>query len=175
MKKFVIIGPESTGKTSLTKQLAEHYQCPMVEEFARSYIDQLDRSYEKDDLLQIARGQVKLEDYYQDWDDPYLFCDTDLRVIKVWSLFKYQDVHPWILHQIATRRYHGYLLTAMDLPWEPDPQREHPQHRQQLFDIYQTEIASTGLPFTVISGTGQERFDQAVDFIDKSAILHSKP
>ena len=174
MKKFVVIGPESTGKTVLTKQLAEHYRCPMVEEFARSYIDQLDRPYEKDDLLQIARGQVNLEDHYHEFDDPYLFCDTDLRVIKVWSQFKYQDVHPWILHQIATRRYHGYLLTAIDLPWKPDPQREHPQQRQQLFDIYQTEIASSGLPFAIISGIGQERFDQAVAFIDKSAILYSK-
>ena len=165
MKKIVIIGPESTGKTSLTRQLAAHFQCPMVEEYARSYIDQLDRPYNKDDLFEIARGQIRLEDSFEQHNAPYLFCDTDLRVIKIWSNFKYQDVHPWIMYQIGNRQYHAYLLTDIDLPWQPDPQREHPDQRRQLFEIYQTEIESSGVPFSIISGSGPQRFENAVKFI----------
>ena len=165
MKKIVIIGPESTGKSSLTKKLAEHYHCPMVEEYARSYIDQLNRPYHKEDLLEIARGQVAAEEMFKDAEAPFLFCDTDLRVIKIWSNIKYQDVHPWINYQITHRQYHAYLLMDIDLPWQPDPQREHPDKRQKLFEMYQDEITSSGVPFIIISGTGSQRFQSAVNFI----------
>ena len=77
MKKIVIIGPESTGKTTITQQLAAHFQCPMVEEYARWYIDQLDRPYYQQDLLEIARGQLINEDSFSESSSPYLFCDTD--------------------------------------------------------------------------------------------------
>jgi nicotinamide riboside kinase len=165
MKKIVVIGPESTGKSSLTEQLANQFDCPMVEEYARSYIDQLNRPYEKEDLLEIARGQIHNEDRFQNMQAPFLFCDTDLRVIKIWSQVKYQDVHPWILYQIGQRKYHGYLLTDIDLPWEPDPQREHPRYRKQLFKMYQEELEMSGIPFTIISGSGDQRLQQSVKFI----------
>ncbi len=165
MKKIVIIGPESTGKSSLTKRLSHHFECPMVEEYARTYLEQLDRPYGKDDLLEIARGQLSNEDRFADTNKPFLFCDTDLRVIKIWSRFKYQDVHPWILHQIKQRHYHGYLLTDIDLPWQPDPLREHPDKRQQLFDIYWQEIAGSGVPFALVSGEDPQRFRTAANFV----------
>jgi len=165
MKKIVIIGPESTGKTTLTKQLAAHYDCPMVEEYARAYIDRLNRPYCEQDLLEIARGQVKSEDRFREVEAPYLFCDTDLRVIKIWSSLKYQQVHPWILDQIARRQYDAYLLTDIDLPWQPDPQREHPLDRLRLFEIYRAELASSGVLFTIISGTGSQRLEKAVNSV----------
>ncbi len=165
MKKIVIIGPESTGKTALTKQLAEHFHCPMVAEYARSYIDQLDRPYTQDDLLTIAKGQLSLEDEFQYMDAPFLFCDTDLRVIKIWSMIKYREVHPWILEQIEKRTYHTYLLTDIDLPWAPDSQREHPQYREQLFAMYQAELESSEVPFILISGIGLPRYEKAVKFV----------
>ena len=166
MRKIVIIGPESTGKSSLTKQLSRHFECPMVEEYARAYLEQLHRPYQKDDLLEIARGQLKHEDEFQGSDRPFLFCDTDLRVIKIWSQFKYQEVHPWILHQIGQRHYHGYLLTNIDLPWQPDPLREHPDERQQLFDLYLREVQGSGVPFNIISGSSQQRFETAANFVN---------
>ena len=165
LKKIVVIGPESTGKSTLTEQLALHFQCPMVEEFARTYINRLTRPYRKEDLLTIARGQLEWEDKYRENLKPYLFCDTDLRVIKIWSQFKYQDVHPWIDYKIVQREYHAYLLTDIDFPWEADPQREHPAHREQLFDIYRKEVESSGLPWTTISGAKEERLSHAIDFI----------
>lgn len=165
MKKIVITGPESTGKTTLTEKLSVHFQCPMVEEYARQYLEQLDRTYRQADLLEIAKGQIKMEDHYQDTNVPFLFCDTDLRVIKIWSDFKYKNVHPWILDQIMERVYHGYLLTDIDHPWVPDPLREHPESRQQLFNLYHEEIKSSGVPFTIISGAENQRFHKALKFV----------
>ncbi|GJM28086.1 MAG: hypothetical protein DHS20C17_07210 [Cyclobacteriaceae bacterium] len=163
MKKIVVIGPESTGKTTLTKQLADYFGCPLVEEYARFYLSQLDRPYNQEDLLKIAQGQLASEDTRQEPGKPYLFCDTDLRVIKIWSSFKFNQVHPWILAQIEKRKYHAYLLMDIDILWVPDPQREHPESRQQLFNIYQKEIESSGVPYALISGEKQQRFRQALE------------
>ena len=84
-------------------QLAQHFDCPSVKEYAREYIDQLDRPYLEDDLLAIARGQLALEDRQSRATAPYLFCDTDLRVINIWSIIKYGRTHPWITEQIQQR------------------------------------------------------------------------
>ena len=165
MKKIVIIGPESTGKSTLTQQLAQHFNCPTVKEYAREYIDRLDRPYTKDDLLVIARGQLALEDDLMHSTAPYLFCDTDLRVINIWSIVKYGDTDPWITHQINKREYHGYLLMNVDLPWEEDIQREHEHQLDELFDRYHEDLKNSGVPFSIISGQGEERKQNAIDFV----------
>ena len=166
MKKIVLIGPESTGKTTLARKLSTHFRSPMVDEYARTYIAQLERPYSQQDLLEIARGQIKREASFDHATHSYLFCDTDLRVIKIWSQYKYNTVHPWILNQIDQRECLAYLLTDIDLPWEPDPQREHPQDRKRIFGLYLTELEFSGVPFTIISGEGNERLKIAVDFIE---------
>lgn len=165
MKKIVIIGPESTGKTTLAQQLATHFQSPMVEEYARAYIDRIDRPYNQQDLLEIARGQLKNEDFFRNSTAPWLFCDTDLLVIKIWSNYKFGRVHPWIQEQIKLRTYQAYLLMNIDLPWAPDPQREHPEKRKEIFELYQSEVKSSGVPFKFITGTDQARLQKAIDFI----------
>lgn len=165
MKKIVIIGPESTGKTTLAQQLATHFQSPMVEEYARAYIDRIDRPYNQQDLLEIARGQLKNEDFFRNSTAPWLFCDTDLLVIKIWSNYKFGRVHPWIQEQIKLRTYQAYLLMNIDLPWDPDPQREHPEKRKEIFELYQSEVKSSGVPFKFITGIDQARLQKAIDFI----------
>ena len=165
MKKVVIIGPESTGKTTLTRQLATHFQCPMVEEYARTYIANLTEVYRQPDLLAIARGQLRNEDSFKEIEARWLFCDTDLRVIKIWSNFKFGKVDPWILEQIKEREYHRYLLMDVDLPWEPDPQREHPHSRTELFELYHNELMSSGVPFHIISGVNQDRLKNALKYL----------
>lgn len=167
MKRIVIIGPESTGKTTLTTELAGYFHCPMVEEYARDYIDRLNRPYAEEDLLKIAAGQLALEDSREDINRPYLFCDTDLRVIKIWSEYKFNVVHPWILRQIEKRKYHAYLLMDIDIIWKPDPQREHPDNREQLFEIYRNELESSAVPFEVISGVGRLRLNNALKSISR--------
>lgn len=160
MKKIVIIGPESTGKTTLTKSLAKHYNCPFVTEYAREYIDNLNRPYVEDDILKIAKKQIELEDKKH---GKYLFLDTNLIVCKVWSQYKYGRCHPWIIEQIKKREYHHYLLCDIDLKWEKDHQRENPNNREELFEIYKNELSKSESSFTIISG--ENRIQQAISKI----------
>ena len=162
MKKIVIIGPESTGKTTLARQLAAHFEGEWVEEYAREYVGKLDRPYTESDLLLIAKGQWSREQEALQSNPSWLFCDTDLRVIKIWSQYKYGRTDPWILQQIDRSECDLYLLKAIDLPWQKDPQREHPHQRQELFDIYYEEIRSSGIPYKLIEGEGDARFQMAL-------------
>ena len=157
--KITITGPESSGKTTLARQLAEAFDTLWVPEYAREYIDQLNRPYWESDLLEIARGQVAREDEYAAKKQDLLFCDTSLEVIKIWSEFRYQRCHPWILEQLEKRQPDLYLLCVPDLPWEYDPQRENPDDRNALFEIYQKELV--GKHVVEIRGEGEERIQLA--------------
>ncbi|MBL6658032.1 MAG: ATP-binding protein [Flavobacteriales bacterium] len=162
MKKIVIIGPECTGKSTLTKALANHFNTAYVREYAREYIDNLNGNYKEDDILTIAQKQIELEDNAIA-NNKYLFLDTDLIVCKVWSEFKYGQCNPWILKQIEKRHYDYYLLCDIDIPWINDGQREHPNHRQELFDTYNIELTELNKSFTVISG--ENRLQDSIDFL----------
>jgi NadR type nicotinamide-nucleotide adenylyltransferase len=166
IKKVAIIGPECTGKSDLSKFLAEHYNTVWNPEYARGYIDHLVRPYEEHDLLSIAHGQLRLEDEWTRDANRVLICDTNLYVIKVWSEFKYGSCHKEILHHIATRKYDLYLLTYVDLPWQEDPQREHPDQREELYNIYLKEMKNQSVPFVEIRGDREQRRQLAVNAID---------
>lgn len=167
VKKIVITGPESSGKSTLTQQLAAHYQTQWVPEFARTYLEQLDRPYQQEDLLTIARGQATLEDRKKSAASQYLFCDTGLEVIKIWSLFKYGSVDDRIEGMLAERDYDLYLLCAPDLEWTPDPLRETPEaaDRWRLFGLYEEEVRRRGIPWKTISGKAAERLRAAIQFV----------
>ena len=113
-KKIVIIGPESTGKSTLCEALANHYQTTWVPEYAREYLLKHGTDYRYEDLLTIAKGQLALEDLHAA-AQPLLFIDTDMYVMKVWCEFVFGKCHSWILDQIVARRYDGYLLCRTDL------------------------------------------------------------
>ncbi len=165
MQKIIITGPESAGKTTLAQQLAAHYQTVWVPEYARDYIDQLNRNYAEDDLLKIAQGQVAREDEMAAKHNPeLLICDTSLLVIKVWSNVKYHRSHPWILEQLDQRKVDLYLLTSPDIPWEADPQREHPHQREMLFQIYEQELQNK--LHLIVRGSREERLKSAIRAID---------
>lgn len=169
MHKIVIIGPESTGKSTLSRKLAAHFDEPWVPEFAREYLDHLDRPYRYEDLLAIAKGQLKNEEEMSGRATYKLFCDTDLRVIRVWSEHRFKQTHSWINQQIRERKYALYLLTAIDIPWQDDPQREHPdpEMRQYFMQVYENEMRSSGVPWIKISGTEENRFQTAIEFMGK--------
>ena len=164
MRKVVITGPESSGKTTLAKSMADHFQVPWVSEFAREYLNGLDRPYEEKDLLAIARGQIKQENEAASTSPRVLICDTSLMVLKIWSEYRYGRCHPWILEQIERRPVDLYLLCSPDIPWEPDPQRENPNDRDELFKLYQRALLNQ--PTRIICGDRQERFVLAVNNID---------
>jgi NadR type nicotinamide-nucleotide adenylyltransferase len=167
-KRILILGPESTGKSTLAEKLAEHYAEPWVPEVAREYLEQLDRPYGYDDLLQIGRQQMQLEDEMAAGAKNHLFCDTDLRVIQVWSQHRFGKVDPWVLEEITRRTYDLILLCAPDLPWQEDPLREHPEleMRQQFFDVYQQLTQASGFPWALISGDTAERLSTAIQAVD---------
>lgn len=167
-KRILILGPESTGKSTLAEKLAQHYAEPWVPEVARAYLEGLNRSYAYEDLLSIGKWQMSLEDELASTAKHFLFCDTDLQVIQVWSQHRYGKVDPWVLEEIARRTYGLILLCAPDLPWQEDPLREHPEleMRQQFFDIYQQITRESGFPWALISGETGERLSASIQAVD---------
>ncbi len=173
LKKIVVNGPESTGKSSLCEALATHFHTFWVPEYAREYLLAAKKRqgedgtqgvpYTPEDLSRIARGQVALEDRLAEKAEAaghrLLFIDTDLYVIKVWSEFVFDRCDPWILDQIAVRRYDAYLLCRTDLPWEKDDLREYPDPviRERLFRIYRETLIGQFTPWAPIGGQGAER------------------
>lgn len=164
-KRIAVVGPESTGKSEICQHLARIYDTAWVPEFARFYLDRLDHSYEKEDLLEIAKGQVVWEDDKSNEAGEYLFCDTNLIVIKVWSDYKYGATDPWILQDLKERKYDFYLLGNIDLIWRPDPQREHPKLRKYFFDIYENYLKENNLPYGIVSGIEDARVKCAQELI----------
>ncbi|MEO1051347.1 MAG: ATP-binding protein [Bacteroidota bacterium] len=166
MIKIAITGPESTGKTTLSTALAESYQTAWVPEYARSYIDQLDRPYEQKDLLIIAKEQVRQEEAAIRNANRLIFCDTDLTVIKIWSEHKYGSCDPEILKLLKQQHYDLYLLTGLDIPWEEDDQREHPHLREFFYAWYKKELTALQVNLVEIQGDTIERMKLAKKAID---------
>jgi NadR type nicotinamide-nucleotide adenylyltransferase len=166
VKKIAIVGPESTGKSTLSAALADHYHTVWVPEYARGYLDQLIIPYDQSDLIKIAHGQLRLEDEWNRSANRLLFCDTNLVVIKIWSEFKFGTCHEEIIKNMHDRKYDLHLLTDIDLPWQPDPQREHPNKRQELFALYEAELKNQNIPYTIVRGENQERLASAIQAID---------
>lgn len=167
MLKIVLTGPESTGKTSLAEILVAYYQNSVFcQEYAREFIDGLARPYTQDDLLAIAKGQIKLEEKVIPRGIDLMICDTDLLTIKIWSEYKYGTCDEWIINQLEKSEADLYFLCGIDVPWTYDPQREHPEERKRLFGIYETELKKMGVPYMVLTGGEEERFYQASSQID---------
>lgn len=167
IKKVVIIGPECTGKTTLARALAKHYNTTWVPEYARQYIDSLDRPYREEDLLTIANGQIIGENSKVRTANKLLICDTNLLVIKIWQEYKYGKCYQEILDQVALSRYDLYLLTYIDVPWENDPQRENPGLRRFFFDLFKRELETRDLKFIEVRGGLGQRSQTAIKAIDK--------
>lgn len=186
LKKIVIIGPESTGKSTLCEQLAAHYKTIWCAEYAREYLLKHGTDYSFDDLLTIAKGQLALEDtsvssivngewsMLQDSDSPLttdhsaVFIDTDMYVMKVWCEYVFGKCHQFILDEIAARKYDLYLLCNIDLPWVADELREYPNEepRKELYQIYKDIMINQQTPWVDISGNYEERLEKAIAAVD---------
>jgi NadR type nicotinamide-nucleotide adenylyltransferase len=184
IKKIVIVGPESTGKSTLCKELAAHYQTMWCPEYARTYLLEHGTTYQFEDLLTIAKGQLALEDQHTALLEEQqrtlaktnavwpLFIDTDMYVMKVWSEFVFKKCHRFILDQIVKRRYDHYLLCNTDLPWVQDELREYPDlsTRETLFSMYKDCLINQSVGWTLIGGTETERLRNAIAAVDQ--LLH---
>ncbi len=179
LKKIVIIGPESTGKSTLCEQLANHYQTIWCREYAREHLLKHGTNYTYDDLLTIARGQIDREDsavaaaldVSKDTDgSPLLFIDTNMYVMKVWCEFVFGQCHDWIIEQIVNRKYDLYLLCNTDLPWVKDELREYPdlETRERLYHIYKDIMINQNTRWANISGDYEERFEKAKEAVENN-------
>lgn len=171
LKKIVIIGPESTGKSTLCEQLAQHYNTMWCPEFAREYLLTNGTNYSYDDLLTIAKGQLAMEDEYAAMvhHNKPLFIDTDMYVMKVWCEFVFEKCHRFILDQAVERKYDLYLLCNTDLPWVKDELREYPDlvTRGRLYHMYKDIMINQATPWVEISGNENERLHTAVKAVDR--------
>ena len=174
MKKIVIIGPESTGKSTLCEQLATHYKTIWVKEYAREYLLKNGTDYTFENLLTIAKGQLLQEDTGLtklstiNHQPSTVFFDTDMYVMKVWCEFVFGKCHHWILNRIVERKYDLYLLCNTDLPWVKDELREYPdlENRQKLYHHYKDIMVNQNVPWVDISGGYEERLGKAIAAVE---------
>lgn len=171
LKKVVIIGPESTGKSTLCSSLASYYKTNWCPEYAREYLLTNGKNYSYESLLHIAKGQLKLEDdYVSKTNDAssILFIDTDLYVMKVWCEYVFAKCHHLILDGIAERKYDLYLLCNIDLPWIADELREYPdeKYRNELYHMYKDILINQQTPWIEIKGSYKERLYTAINAVN---------
>jgi NadR type nicotinamide-nucleotide adenylyltransferase len=171
-KKVVLYGPESTGKTTLSIELAKHFKTNWVPEYAREYLqtiwDNEKRICEPKDILPIAIGQMKLENKLAIKSKSLLICDTNLFETMVYSKYYYGGNCDPLLEKYALKNdYDLYLLTDIDIPWEKDDLRDKPNERQESFEIFKNELIKKNLPFEVINGSRGERLKKAINSINK--------
>ena len=181
IQKIVVLGPESTGKSTLCSALAAHYQTIWTPEYARAFLSKNGTKYTYDDLLTIAKGQIQKEEEAlaslnkNTVDQPTpkisnkLILDTDMYVMKVWCEYVFNNCHHYILEQINQRSYDLYLLCDIDLPWAADEMREYPDAgpRKELFTIYKELLINQNTPWGIVSGTGAQRTENAIHLIDQ--------
>lgn len=153
MKRIAFTGPESSGKTTIAKRFSAHIDGTYVEEFARTYLEQRNGHYDEADLLTIAQGQWAL------WKETngILLADTEMLVLKVWSEVRFGRTDAFIEEALKTQNFDHYFLCYPDIPWEPDPLREHPEERMVLFDLYREKLVALNFPFTVLKGSVDQR------------------
>jgi len=169
MLKIAILGPESTGKTVLAEQLAVYFKSQWVPEYAREYVEKLASPYGFDDICYIAKKQIQKEKEVtnQTSQTNYIFFDTELIITKVWFLYRFGKVPDFLTEQLDSGFFDFYLLCSPDLPWEPDPVREHGEDREFFFNWYKKEIEQTGKPYVIVDGFGIQRLQNALDSLKK--------
>lgn len=165
--KIAVVGPESTGKSTIAERLARHYRTVCVPEYAREYCRHLDRQYTLQDELNMFYGQLALERSLVPLAQHGLvFCDTMFLTIKVWCdhLFGYtpNEVH----EALQKQDYDFFLLMDIDLPWIDDPLRDFPDLREHFMQVWHRELQAIGADYRVVSGLGEQRFARALQAVE---------
>lgn len=162
--KLRITGPESTGKSSLAKQLSTYFNEPWVPEVARSYLANLGRPYNQQDLDVMLQQQMEQEALAALRAKQFIICDTGPEVFWIWSKYKFGSVSSFISETFNGVSYHQTLLLNIDLPWESDPLRENPNYeeRKAIFELYNSLLSKNNVDYEVVSGIGENRFRNAL-------------
>jgi nicotinamide riboside kinase len=167
--KIAFFGPESTGKTTLAKQLAQHFDTVWTPEFARDYLQKKWETKQQvcapEDLLPIAIGQIQLENEALLKANKYLFCDTNLLVTKVFSEMYYNYCDPILDKAAKKHKYDLFFLTDIDVPWQKDDLRDQPNERAKTFEIFQKALIDNQKPYIILSGTQEQRFQNTLKIL----------
>lgn len=166
IKKIAIVGPESTGKSTLSAQLAAHYHTIWVPEYAREYCEKLSAPCSWQDEINMFRGQLALEARLLPQANTLLICDTTFITVKIWSDYVFGKSPEEVLLELPKHPYDFYLLMNIDLPWEEDPLRDFPHAREHFMSVWHEELKALNTQYKVISGTKEMRFHNAVRAID---------
>lgn len=161
--KIAFTGPESSGKSSISKAVAKQLNGTWHAEYAREYLLERGGIYNFDDIEQIAIEQERMR---EGEPNGLSIHDTENTVLYIWSIFKYQKCSPVIETLLAQQKYaHYFLCSPKNIPWEDDPLREHPNQREELFRIYLNTLKERQFNYSILEGSQQERLEQAVKII----------
>ena len=175
MKRIVLTGSESTGKSTLAAQLAEHFHAALVPEFLRRYADEHQSRLGPEDVEAIAKGQMELEDRIAEDSRSQrsartadlMILDTDLLSAVVYNRHYYGECPAWIEKEAARRAADLYLLLDIDVPWIPDPLRDRGSQRAEMQRLFRDAIEEGGLPWVLISGPWEQRRQRAIAAIEQ--------
>ena len=170
--KVVLFGPESTGKTTLSGQLAQHYNTVWTPEFMRHYLqekwDNEGKVCERKDIIPIAQGQMQLENELSLQANKLLICDTNLLELKVYSEVYYDGFVDSELENAALENtYDVYFLTYIDTPWEADDLRDRPEGRAEMFAAFENTLIKYKLSYILLKGDQETRLRKATEVIDR--------
>ncbi len=166
IKKIAVVGPESTGKSTISAELAGYYNTIWVPEFARDYCANLTEPCSWQDEINMFRGQLKLEEKLIPQANKILICDTTFITVKIWSDHTFGKSPQEVLDMLPTHSYDLYLLMDIDLPWQEDPLRDFPNLREHFLQVWYKELDALNAIYQLISGTNEIRFQNAVNVID---------
>jgi NadR type nicotinamide-nucleotide adenylyltransferase len=166
IRKIAIVGPESTGKSTITQQLAKHYHTLWVPEYARYYCAALTEPCNLQDEVNMYHGQLALEDsILAIADQDIIFCDTTFITVKIWSDEVFNETPEIVLNALPTHPYDLYLLMDIDLPWQEDPLRDFPHKREHFMNIWHKELKALSANYVLISGI-EDRLSNAIKAVD---------
>jgi NadR type nicotinamide-nucleotide adenylyltransferase len=165
--KIAIVGPESTGKSTMAAYLAQHYNTVWVPEFAREYCEKLTELPTWQDEINMFYGQLALEESLLTQANKLLICDTTFITVKIWSDYTFGRSPQAVLDKLPLHPYDLYLLLDVDLPWEEDPLRDFPHLREHFMGVWHNELKALDANYVVISGTGEGRYERAVKEVDE--------
>ena len=165
LKRIIITGPESSGKTQLSKLLAEHFKTDWVSEYAREYVENLDKTYTIFDLEKIAKRQIDIDVQILRKNEGIIFYDTWLIITKVWFSEVYKQIPIWLNKHIVSSKIDLFLLCEPDIEWEEDPVRENKNNRDFLFNKYKAELDFYKFNYKIISGQGVNRLNNALKYL----------
>jgi NadR type nicotinamide-nucleotide adenylyltransferase len=165
VRRVSIVGPESTGKTTLARRLAERLGTTWVPEWARTMLERRGGSIEGLDWLDVVRGQITSEEALARDADRVLVCDTDPIVTPLWAEALLGACPAELAAAARGRRYDLTLLTDPGVPWVSDPARYLPGGGAEFFARCEEALRREGRRYVVLRGSWEEREGAAMALV----------